>query len=95
VAEKKRTFTLEFKKEVAVYFTKESGSGHCLDNAVAERFFRTIKNECIVNWRKLSAESVRQDIVEYIEMFYNSQRLHSYFGYCSPDDYEKREFTLV
>ena len=72
-----------------------SRSGHCLDNAVAERFFRTLKNECLVNWRELPAESVRQDIVEYIEMFYNSQRLHSYNGYCSPNDYEKRALTLV
>ena len=72
-----------------------SRSGNCLDNAVAERFFRTLKNECLVNWRELPAESVRQDIVEYIEMFYNSERLHSYNGYCSPNDYEKREKTLV
>lgn len=72
-----------------------SRSGNCLDNAVAERFFRTLKNECLVNWRELPAESVRQDIVEYIEMFYNSERLHSYNGYCSPNEFEKREKTLV
>jgi transposase InsO family protein len=72
-----------------------SRSGNCLDNAVAERFFRTLKNECLVNWKDMTVEEVRQDIVEYIEMFYNSERLHSYNGYCSPNDFEKRELTLV
>jgi putative transposase len=72
-----------------------SRSGNCLDNAVAERFFRTLKNECLVNWRDLPADEVRRDIVDYIEMFYNSQRLHSYNGYLSPNDFEKTEKTLV
>jgi putative transposase len=72
-----------------------SRSGNCLDNAVAERFFRTLKHECMVNWRDMSVDAVRRDIVDYIEMFYNSERLHSYNGYCSPNDYEKKEKTLV
>jgi putative transposase len=72
-----------------------SRSGNCLDNAVAERFFCTLKNECLVNWRDLPADEVRRDIVDYIEMFYNSQRLHSYNGYCSPNEFEKLENTLV
>jgi putative transposase len=72
-----------------------SRSGHCLDNAVAERFFRTLKSECLENWRDMTVEAVRQDIVDYIEMFYNSQRLHSYNGYLSPNDFEKKELTLV
>ncbi len=51
-----------------------SRSGNCLDNAVAERFFRTLKTECLVNWRNMSAEEVKHDIVDYIEMFYNNER---------------------
>jgi putative transposase len=72
-----------------------SRSGSCLDNAVAERFFRTLKFECRMNWKDMPAEAVRHDIVDYIEMFYNSERLHSYNGYLSPNDFEKRELTLV
>ena len=66
-----------------------SRSGNCLDNAVAERFFRTLKTECLINWRTMTAEEVKHDIVDYIEMFYNSERLHSFLGYYSPNDYEK------
>ncbi len=54
-----------------------SRSGNCLDNTVAERFFRTLKSECLANWRNMAAEEVKHDIVNYIEMFYNSERLHS------------------
>ena len=57
-----------------------SRSGNCLDNAVAERFFRTLKTECLLNWRNMTAEEVKHDIVDYIEMFYNSERLHSLTG---------------
>ena len=72
-----------------------SRSGNCLDNALAERFFRTLKSEYLVNWRDMPAEEVKHDIVDYIEMFYNSKRLHSYAGYLSPNDYEKLAMTLV
>ena len=72
-----------------------SRSGNCLDNAVAERFFRTLKNECLSNWREMTADEVRSDIIDYIEMFYNSERLHSYNGYLSPNEYEDRAETLV
>ena len=72
-----------------------SRSGNCLDNAVAERFFRTLKSECLLNWRDMPAEEVKHDIVDYIEMFYNSERLHSYAGYLCPNDYEELAMTLV
>ncbi len=72
-----------------------SRSGNCLDNAVAARFFRTLKTECLVNWRDLPAEGVKRDIVDYIEMFYNSERLHSYAGYLCPNDYERQSMVLL
>ena len=72
-----------------------SRSGNCLDNAVAERFFRTLKSECRANWRDMTAEEVKNDIIDYIEMFYNSERLHSFNGYLSPNEYEDRAATLV
>jgi transposase InsO family protein len=72
-----------------------SRSGNCLDNAVAERFFRTLKSECRMNWRDMPASEVKHDILDYIEMFYNSERLHSYAGYLCPNDYERLAMTLV
>jgi putative transposase len=72
-----------------------SRSGSCLDNAVAERFFRTLKSECLWHWQDMPAEEVKHDIVDYIEMFYNSERLHSYDGYLCPNEYEKQVLTLV
>ena len=72
-----------------------SRSGNCLDNAVAERFFCTLKTECLMNWRNMPAEEVKHDIVDYIEMFYNSERLHSFNEYFSPNDYEKLTVDLV
>ena len=72
-----------------------SRSGDCLDNAVAERFFHTLKSECLVNWRYMAPEEVKHDIVDYIEMFYNSERLHSFTDYFSPNDYEKMKESFV
>jgi transposase InsO family protein len=71
-----------------------SRSGNCLDNAVAERFFGTLKTECLMNWADMPAEEVKRDIVDYIEMFYNNERLHSFTGYYSPGDYEKLGVSL-
>lgn len=72
-----------------------SRSGNCLDNAVAERFFRTLKEECMANWKEMPSDEVKHDIVDYIEMFYNSERLHSYSGYMCPNEYERQVKTLV
>ena len=61
-----------------------SRKGDCWDNAVAESFFGTIKAELV--YRRPWA---RRAIAEYIELFYDSQRLHSRLGYVSPSEYEK------
>lgn len=71
-----------------------SRSGNCLDNAAAERFFGTLKTECLMNWTDMPAEEVKHDIVDYIEMFYNNERLHSFTSYYSPNDFEKLTKTL-
>jgi putative transposase len=65
-----------------------SRKGECLDNAVAERFFGSLKGERTAHRAYATRQEARADIVEYIEMFYNSTRLHSYLGYRSPNDYE-------
>ncbi len=65
-----------------------SCKGNCWDNSVAESFFHTLKTELIYPQTGSTREEVRQAIFEYIEVFYNRQRLHSANGYLSPVDYE-------
>jgi putative transposase len=55
---------------------------------VAESFFASLKKER-VQWRHYQIRvEAQQDILDYIAMFYNSQRLHSTLDYTSPNDYE-------
>jgi putative transposase len=65
-----------------------SRKGECLDNAVAERFFGSLKRERTDQRYYATRQEASADVVDYIEMFYNSTRLHSYLGYCSPNAYE-------
>lgn len=65
-----------------------SRKGECLDNAVAERFFGSRKGERTAHRAYATRQDARADVIEYIEMFYNSTRLHAYLGYHSPNDYE-------
>ena len=66
-----------------------SRKGNCLDNAVSESFFSTIKHELIHrhDWGTRTAASLA--IAEYIECFYNTRRRHSYLGFRSPAEYER------
>ncbi len=64
-----------------------SGVGNCYDNAVIESFFGTLKTECVRGPFHTRAEA-RTTIFEYIEVWYNRQRLHSTLGYLSPVDFE-------
>lgn len=68
-----------------------SRKGNCWDNAVAESFFSTIKKDRIFFRHYRSREEAKRDIVDYIEMFYNSKRRHSTIGYLSPREFEKRQ----
>ncbi len=65
-----------------------SRKGDCWDNAVAESFFASLKAERAFYRKYRTRDKARRDIVNYIEMFYNSRRLHSYLGYLSPRDFE-------
>ena len=65
-----------------------SRKGNCWDNAVAESFFGTLKQER-VQWRNYQTRNeAQQDVMNYITMWYNSHRLHSYLGYKSPNQFE-------
>jgi len=65
-----------------------SRKGNCWDNAVMERFFGSLKSEWCNAQTYLTRSQARQDVVEYIEMEYNSNRLHSTLGYNTPREHE-------
>ncbi len=68
-----------------------SRKGNCLDNAVSESFFHTLKTELVHHCNFKTREENRSQIFEYIEVFYNRIRLHSANDYLSPVDYENRQ----
>jgi putative transposase len=63
--------------------------GNCYDNAVAESFFGTLKAECVTG-QFATRTLARTTIFEYIEVWYNRQRLHSTLGYLSPAEFEQQ-----
>lgn len=63
--------------------------GECYDNAVVESFFGTLKQELVHQERYLSRAAAQRSLFEYIEVFYNRQRLHSTLGYRSPVQFEE------
>ena len=69
-----------------------SRKGDCWDNAVAESFFGSLKVEQIFWVTYLNRSAARQDVIDYIEMFYNSRRRHSTLGYMNPMEFEKQQF---
>lgn len=81
----------DFQKMLTVHgmVSSMSRKGDCWDNAVAESFFGSLKTERVFFSSYQSREEARADIVDYIEMFYNSRRRHSSLGYISPRDFEK------
>jgi len=67
-----------------------SRKGECLDNAVAESFFGTLKTEWVDDLDYKTREQAKQSIFKYIEVFYNRRRRHSYLGYQTPVDFEAK-----
>lgn len=65
-----------------------SRKGEVYDNAVMESFYATLKGELVSLAHYATRDEARQAIFEWIEVFYNRQRLHSSLGYRSPADYE-------
>jgi putative transposase len=61
---------------------------NCLDNAAAESFFSTLKNELTLHERYRTRADARTSIFEFIEMFYNPARQHSYLDGMSPAQFE-------
>jgi len=65
-----------------------SRKADCWDNAVVESFFHSLKTEWIADIIYKTRNQARNDVIRYIEMFYNSHRLHSFLGYKNPNDFE-------
>ena len=66
-----------------------SRKGDCWDNAVTESLFHTLKTELVYHRDWELRREAKQEIFEYMEVFYNRKRLHSTLGYKSPADYER------
>jgi transposase InsO family protein len=71
-----------------------SRKGNCLDNAVAESFFHTLKTELVHHQIYHTKKQAKQSIFEYIEVFYNRERMHSANDNLSPVEFEKRQKLL-
>lgn len=67
-----------------------SRKGQCWDNAVGESWFATLKQELIHRQSWATISQVRRAVIEFIEIFYNHQRLHSSLGYLTPVEYEQQ-----
>ena len=67
-----------------------SNKGNCYDNAVTETFFHTLKTELVYQTSYRTRQEAELSIFEYIEIFYNRERLHSSLKYLSPVEYENQ-----
>ena len=74
-----------------------SRKGNCYDNAVMESFFATLKQERVYHHHYQSHQQARQDIFEYMEVWYNRKRMHSTLGYLSPEEFEHniRQYSMA
>lgn len=66
-----------------------SRKGDCWDNAVAESFFGTLRNELVLGQTFGSRDDARREIFSYIEIFYNRKRMHQSLNYKTPDMIEQ------
>jgi putative transposase len=81
----------EFRNLLHSYRILQSMSrkGNCWDNAVAESFFKILKSELIYQIPNLPYGQARIEIFEFIEIWYNKKRKHSYLNYLTPEQFEK------
>ena len=71
-----------------------SRKGNCWDNAVAESFFKSLKNELVYQTYFYTKKQARAEIFEYIEFYYNRTRSHGYLGNLSPAKFEEMNEVL-
>jgi putative transposase len=82
----------DYRKLLAAHGLEVSMSrkADCYDNAVIESFFGSLKQELVHHERFATREQARAVLFEWIEVFYNRQRLHSTLGYLTPQQYEEQ-----
>ena len=68
--------------------------GDCFDNALCESFFATLECELLERQRFRTQAEAKMAVFEFIEGWYNPQRLHSALGYESPLSYERRRILV-
>lgn len=79
-----------------LHFTQSmSRTGNCYDNAVAESFFSTLKLELIYTRRWATHRELTVALFDYIETFYNRQRLHSTIDYHTPAEYDQAHIHQI
>jgi transposase InsO family protein len=71
-----------------------SRKGNCWDNAVAESFFKTLKSNLVYQTYFYTKKQAKAEIFEYIEVYYNRTRSHSYLDNLSPAKFEEMNFML-
>jgi len=71
-----------------------SRKGNCYDNAAQESFFHTLKTELCDHEHYRTHAEARASVFEFIEVFYNRQRLHSTLGYRSPIEFEAQRSAV-
>ena len=71
------------------FIASMSRKGNCYDNAFAESFFHTLKTELVYQTEFTTREEAKRAIFEYIEVFYNRERMHSGIEYLTPEQCEK------
>lgn len=67
-----------------------SRRGNCYDNAIMESFWATLKTECFGDYIAATRAEAKMMLFDYIEVFYNRQRVHSALGYLSPVHFEQQ-----
>jgi transposase InsO family protein len=82
--------SLQYRRalESAAIVPSMSRKANCYDNATMEAFWSTLKLELIYRRQFQNQAQVREAVFDYIEVFYNRQRLHSALGYRTPSDFE-------
>ena len=71
-----------------------SRRANCWDNAVAESFFHTLKTELFYQESLKNKSKTNEMLFEYIEIFYNRKRRHSYTNYLSPSNFEEEMLQI-
>ena len=70
------------------YRQSMSRKSYPYDNAIMESFYRTLKRELVQDACYDNPEQARQEIFQYIELYYNTKRIHSALGWLSPTQFE-------